>query len=71
MLVIEGECLLAIGRGIGVIAVKHQGGGGLRVAGDAVVDHCLREPVEVLAVDTVFQTRAGGGTRQVLRGLQG
>ena len=70
-MVIEREFLLAMCRVIGVIEVEHNGGGGLRVAGDEVVDQCLREPVEVLAVDAVFKTRKGGGTRQVLFWLQG
>src|SRR5215217_713525 len=56
---------------IGVIEVEHNGGGGLGVAGDEVVDQRVGESVEVLAVDAVFQTRQGGGTRQVLRGVQG
>jgi hypothetical protein len=52
----------------GVIEVEHNGGGRLGVAGDAVVDQRVCEPGEVLAVDAVFKTRKGGGTRQVLRG---
>ena len=71
VVVIEGEFLLAMGRVIGVIEVKHNGGGRLGVAGDEVVDQRVGEPVEVLAVDAVFQPRKGGGTRQVLGGLQG
>jgi hypothetical protein len=56
---------------IGVIEVEHKSGGRLGGAGDAVVDHRVGEPGEVLAVDAVFKTRKGGSTRQVLRGLQG
>jgi hypothetical protein len=56
MVVIEREFLLAMRRIIGVIEVEHNGGGWLRVAGDEVVDQCVGEPVEVLAVDAVFQT---------------
>src|SRR5205807_3173682 len=71
VMVIEREFLLAMRRVIGVIEVEPNGGGGLWVAGDEVVDQCLREPVEVLAVDAVFKTRKGGSTRQVLLWLQG
>ena len=71
MVVIEREFLLAMGRVIGVIEVEHNSGGRLGIAGDEVVDQRVGEPVEVLAVDAVFKTRKGGGTRQVLRGLQG
>jgi hypothetical protein len=65
------QCLLAMGWVVGVIEVEHKGGGGLRGAGDAVVDQCAREPVEILAVDAVFKTGKGRGARQVLRGIQG
>jgi hypothetical protein len=43
----------------------------LGVAGDTVVVQRVGESVEVLAVNAVFETRKGGGTRQVLRGVQG
>ena len=71
VMVIEREFLLAMRRVIGVIEVEPNGGGRLRVAGDEVIDQGLREPVEVLAVDAVFQRRKGGSTRQVLLWLQG
>jgi len=44
---------------IGVLEVEHNGGGRLGVAGDAVVDQRVGEPVEVLAVYAVFKTRCG------------
>ena len=71
VIIIECKLLLAMRRGIGVIEVKHNGGGRLWVAGDAVVDQHAREPAEILAVDAVFKPGKGRGTRQVLRGLQG
>jgi hypothetical protein len=71
VMIIEGKLLLAMRRVIGVIEVKHNGGGRLWVAGDKVVDQHAREPVEILAVDAVFKPGKGRGTRQVLRGLQG
>jgi hypothetical protein len=40
-MVIEREFLLAMGRVIGVIEVEHNGGGGLGVARDEVVDERL------------------------------
>jgi hypothetical protein len=70
MMVIEGKLLLAMGGVIGVIEVKHNGPGRLWVAGKKVVDQRACESVEILAVDTVFQTGKGWGTRQVLCGLQ-
>ena len=54
-----------------MIEVEHNGGGRLGVAGDEMIDQGMGKSVEVLAVDAVFKTRKGGGTRQVLRGLQG
>ena len=71
MVVIEREFLLAMGRVISMIEVEHNGGGRLGVAGDEMIDQGMGKSVEVLAVDAVFKTRKGGGTRQVLRGLQG
>ena len=70
-MIVAGKLLLAMRRVIGVIEVKHNGGGRLWVAGDEVVDQRAREPVEILAVDAVFKPGKGRGTRQVLRGLQG
>jgi hypothetical protein len=67
----EGQLLLALRRGIGVIEVKHQGGGRLWGAGDEGVAQHAREPGESLAVDAVCKPGTGRGTRQVLRGLQG
>jgi hypothetical protein len=69
-MVIEGKFLLAMSRVIGVIEVKHNGGGGLGGAGDEVVDQGVRESGEILTVDTVFKPGKGRGTRQVLRRLQ-
>ena len=59
-MIIEGKFLLTMGRGIGVIEVQDNGGGGLGVAGDEVVDQGAREPVEILAVDAVFKTEKVG-----------
>jgi hypothetical protein len=56
VMVIEGEFLLPMRRIIRVIQVKHNGGGGLRVAGDEVVHQGLRQAIEVLAVHAVFKT---------------
>src|SRR5512134_106689 len=70
MMVIEGEFLLAMRRVIGVIEVKDNGGGGLGVTGNEVVDERLREPVEVFAVHAVLQPGEGRGTGQVLGWLQ-
>ena len=69
--IIERKLLLAMRRVIGVIEVKHNGGGRLWVAGDKVVDQPARESVEILAVDAVFKPGKGQSARQVLRGLQG
>ena len=66
VMVIEGEFLLSMGWVIRVIQVEHNRRRGLGVAGDEVVDERLRQAVEILAVHTVFETREGGGTRQVL-----
>ena len=71
VVVIERECLLPMGLVIGVIEVEHNGGRWLGGAGDAVVDQGVGEAVEVLAVDAVFQTCKGGGTRPILRRVQG
>jgi hypothetical protein len=71
MVGIERKFLLAMGLVIGVIEVEHNGGGWLGGAGNEVVDQRVGESVEVLAVNAVFQAGKGGGTRQVLRGLQG
>ena len=54
-MIIEGEFLLPMRRVIGVIEVEHNGGGGLRVAGDEVVHQGLRQAIEVLAVHAVFK----------------
>lgn len=70
VMVIEGKFLLAMSRVIGVIEVKHNGGGGLGGAGDEVVDQGVRESVEILTVDPVFKPGKGRGTRHVLRRLQ-
>ena len=71
MMIIEGELLLAMGRVIGVIEVKHNGGRRLWVTGDEVIDERVGEPVDILAIDAVFKPGKGRGTRQGLRGLQG
>jgi hypothetical protein len=67
----ERQRLLAMRRVIGVIEVKHHGGGGLWGAGAAGGDQHARAPGEILAVDAVCKPGNGRGTRQVLRGLQG
>ena len=54
VMIIEGEFLLPMRRVIGVIEVEHNGGWGLRVAGDEVVHQGLRQAIEVLAVHAVF-----------------
>jgi hypothetical protein len=71
MVGIERKFLLAMGLVIGVIEVEHNGGGWLGGAGNEVVDQRVGESVEVLAVYTVFKARKGGGTRQVLCGIEG
>jgi hypothetical protein len=48
VMIIERKLLLAMRRVIGVIEVKHNGGGRLWVAGDEVVHEGLREPIEAL-----------------------
>ena len=69
-MVIEGEFLLAMRAVIGVIEVKHDGRGGLCVAGNKVVHEGRGETIEVLAVHLVLKSRERGSTGQVLRGLQ-
>jgi hypothetical protein len=69
--VIERAFLLAMRRGIGVIAVEHKGGGRLRGAGNAVVDQRVGEAVEVLAVDAVCQRRKGGALAKACAGSRG
>ena len=64
VVVIEREFLLAMGRVIRMIEVEHNGGGRLGVAGDEMIDQGMGKSVEVLAVDAVFKTRKGGGTRR-------
>ena len=68
--VIEGECLLARRAVIGVIEGKHDGRGGLCVAGPKVVHEGRGETREVLAVHVVLKARERGSPGQVLRGLQ-
>ena len=69
--VLERAGLLAMGRGISMIEVEPHGGGRLGGAGDARIDQGMGKAVKVLAVDAVFQTGKGGGTRQGRRGFQG
>jgi hypothetical protein len=71
VMIIEGEFLLAMGGIIGVVYIEDNGGGRLGVAGNEVVHAGLCEPIEVFAVHLMLQTGEGGGTRQVLRRLQG
>ena len=65
-MVVEGEFLLPVGRIVGVIEVKHDGRRRLRVAGNEVGHQGLGQPIEVLAVHTVFKPREGRRTRQSL-----
>jgi hypothetical protein len=60
-----------MGRVISMIEVEPTGGGRLGGAGEAMLDPGLGKSVEVLAVDAVFKTGKGGGTRQGLRGFPG
>jgi hypothetical protein len=69
--VIEGELLLPMRRVSGVIEVEHNGGRWRGVTGNKVLHQRLRQAIQVLAVDAVFQAGECGATRQVLRGLQG
>ena len=67
----ERKLLLAIGRVIGVSEVEHNRGWGLCVTGNKVVHEGPREPIEVLPVDVVLQTREGRGTGSIVGRLPG
>jgi hypothetical protein len=71
VMIIERALLLAIRRIRGVVQSQHNGGGGLSVAGDAVVHQSAGEAREVLAVDWVLETRAGWGTGEGVGRIQG
>jgi hypothetical protein len=63
VMIIEGKLLLTIRRIIGVVHIKDNGGGGLGIAGDEMVDQGTRKTIDVLAVHLVLQTGERGGTR--------
>src|SRR6476619_2351943 len=71
VMIIERKLLLAMRGIIRVVEIEDNGGRGLGIAGDEVVHQGAGEPIEVLAVHLVLQTRERGGTRQVLRWIQG
>ena len=56
VMVIEGELLLPMRRGIGVIEVEDNGRRGLWVTGEEVLHERLREAIEILPIHAVFQT---------------
>jgi hypothetical protein len=64
----ERQCLLPMGRGIGVSEGEHAGGWGGHVTGEALVHQCPGEAREVRAVAAVCQAGAGGSTGQVVGG---
>jgi hypothetical protein len=70
VMVRESQCLLPMGRVLRVIEVKDNGGRGFRVACNEMIDERLREPVEVGAGHTVFESGECRCTRQVLRGIE-
>lgn len=53
-----------------MIKVQDNCGGGLGIAGNAVVHKRLGETVEVRAGYSVFEPREGRGTRQVVGGIE-
>ena len=69
-MIIERQCLLPLGRVIGVIAGQHDGGWGRRVAGEAMVHQRAGEALEVRAVHAMCQAGAGGGPGPGLLGGQ-
>ena len=71
VMIIERKLLLAMRRIIRVVYIQDNGGRGLGVAGDEMVDEGPREPIDVFTVDLVLQTGERWGTGQVLSRLQG
>jgi hypothetical protein len=67
----ERNLLLAVRRIVRVVAIQDNGGGGLGVAGDAVVHQGTCEPIEIFAVDVMLQTRERRGTGSVMGRVQG
>src|SRR5262245_47004884 len=70
VMVLEGEFLLAMGRVCRMIEVQDDGGRGLGIAGNEVVDKRLGKTVEVRASHLVFEPGEGRRTRQVWGGIE-
>jgi hypothetical protein len=71
VMIIERKLLLAIRRIVRVVSIQDNGGGGLGVAGDEVVHQGTCEPIEIVAVDLMLQTRERRGTGSVMGRIQG
>ena len=71
VMMIERTLLLAIRRIVRVVSIQDNGGGGLGVAGAAVVHQGTCEAIEIFAVNVVLQTRARRGTGSGMGWVQG
>jgi hypothetical protein len=70
VMVVEGEFLLAMGRVCRMSEVQDNRGGGLRIAGNEVVDEGLGEPVEGRAGPLLFEPGEGRRARQIVGGIE-
>jgi hypothetical protein len=70
VMVIEGELLLAMCGGRGMVDVEDNRRRGLGVARQKLVDKGLREAIEIGAGEAVFEAGERRGTRQILRGIK-